>query len=95
MTALKKQLAATSSAASDDFLLAQLQDLASDPFAVTLDDTFDKSGRKRKREREVAKDTDHDAHEDSENKENEEPKAAPGKTKEIKPVSATVVSAPN
>jgi hypothetical protein len=54
---LKKQLA-SSTAASDDFLLNQLQDLASDPFAVSLDDAPSSALlRKRKRDREESAST--------------------------------------
>jgi hypothetical protein len=87
-SAFKKQLA---SASSDDFLLNQLQDLASDPFAVSLDDAPSSAlARKRKRERDNAADADAtEQQQDVEDKENQEPTPAP-KAKEA-PKPAAVV----
>lgn len=91
-SALKKQLA-TGSSSADDFLLDQLQDLASDPFAVSLDDTpKEQAGRKRKRERDAPRGEVGDGGETEqrvEDKENQEPKLEAPKGKEAKPATVT------
>ncbi|ELR17510.1 DNA polymerase (pol2), putative [Acanthamoeba castellanii str. Neff] len=82
---LKKQLA-SSTAASDDFLLNQLQDLASDPFAVSLDDAPSSALlRKRKRDREESAST-----EQNEDK-GQEPTPALNAKDMPKPSNATLV----